>query len=698
MLSDTISRPRPPAQVRRSSRNLALGASPPPPYFSSQDRGDSEPSFQNYLGSPLPATLQMVGLNRSQPSSPHAPEQDGWLNETSREELAELLHKADDLIRERETELGVTSAVAKSLYESNVSLKNKHDALLARFPASPHDSPSYSPSALSDEMDASPDTHGADSPSPRSYFKRSRRISIHPSDISLLADQNHELLHKLETLEEEAQVADRQGRRALKQLEKEISLLRDELEKTQARSEQLEKQAQVGPEKIVEELWRKKKEREAKFRALRNGTPTRAPWPFGDESDVRDFAPPGPFSKAALSPSQSIEFPSSSSDLDASYGAEHAFEHPNQHALVSQLLSKIKELEATNTQIIQQQSETADKLQAVQRETESISKVYEYFGPEHGIEWEMVSEDGRKSPIDGTIRFRSFRRTLESQSDDSSVMLPRKGPRRKSVLDLFDDGTGPGLGRPATPLPDSLSSITELSPLQFNTPSERVRPRQTLQAELGADFTSDPLSQRGSLYDLSFNVSPSPSPSPASRSLPDAMSDNALRLSVEPPTPPTDASPMTMGGSLREKNKQRQERISQTLFSRTNRWQDGRFSSVSSASSPSDESTPRREMLSFPQRLSSAFDVVMENFGGPDQEEDEKQMVAAPAAPNSESIVSVVFDEGGARKRAFVAFVLEAWLWLQFAVVIVVFLWAMAKRGPKSVLGEADRRAVVKRN
>lgn len=46
------------------------------------------------------------------------------------------------------------------------------------------------------------------------------------------------------------------------------------------------------------------------------------------------------------------------------------------------------------------------------------------------------------------------------------------------------------------------------------------------------------------------------------------------------------------------------------------------------------------------------------------------------------------------RKQGFVGFVLEVWLWLQFAIVVCVFLWAMARRGPKSVLEDAERRRV----
>lgn len=39
----------------------------------------------------------------------------------------------------------------------------------------------------------------------------------------------------------------------------------------------------------------------------------------------------------------------------------------------------------------------------------------------------------------------------------------------------------------------------------------------------------------------------------------------------------------------------------------------------------------------------------------------------------------------------FVRFILEVWLWLQFAIVVMVFLWAMARRGPKNVLEDAER-------
>ncbi|KAF7355666.1 hypothetical protein MSAN_01484400 [Mycena sanguinolenta] len=710
-----LNRPRPPAQNRRASAGKALAqTSPPPPYASSVPSLLERERKPSYLGSPLPATLQSLRLN-SENWTPREEDDNAdtaWLNEKSREELAELLLKADDLIKERETELGVTSAVCKSLYESNVTLKNKHDALVSRIPSTPRHSPPLSGNVPFPEgMHSQNNSFDGNSTNSFQYPTRPRRISVSPRDISLLADQNAELLQKLESLESEALTADRAGRRALKQLEREIQLLRDELERTQARSEELEKKAQ-------------KKEREAKLKAARKSTP-------GRNGRIQDFAPPGLFSKASLSPN-SAEFPSS----DDSYDSEPDLEHSDEHSLVSKLLSKIQELEDTNTRILQQQSDTADKLHAVQRETESISKVYEYFSAENGVEWEVVDEDGHKSPMEGTIRFKSFRRALDSQAEPadafaSLLTLPRRP--RKSVMNLFgaaDDEAGPSK---LTFLSSDTMSSSELSPLRYefsqsSTPynmSPIPGGRPSLQSELGSDFGGDDLdpfvrSRHDSLYDIPFSVSPSPTPN--NLSLRSRVSDartrnrsmsgssatpNALQLSVEPPS--GTAGPDTPEpGSLREKNKDRHQRMSQTLLRRTSRWVDGRFSTISSSSSGSigGESTPRP---SLPQRLSSALDLVMENFTGPPAatraaDDSAGPSVAAASACSEDGENTVVLSGNAeavesreARKALIVKFVLEVWLWLQFAIIIVVFLWAMAKRGPKSVLREADQRAVVRR-
>lgn len=38
---------------------------------------------------------------------------------------------------------------------------------------------------------------------------------------------------------------------------------------------------------------------------------------------------------------------------------------------------------------------------------------------------------------------------------------------------------------------------------------------------------------------------------------------------------------------------------------------------------------------------------------------------------------------------------LEVWMWLQFTIIMFVFLWAMARKGPKSVLRDAERKRTL---
>lgn len=85
-------RPRPPAKVRRTP---SLNLPPPPPYA---------PRMDMILGSPITVTKQLMGAGSPPTGIPKmTPEVDEWMNEKSREELSDLLLKADGLIKSRET-------------------------------------------------------------------------------------------------------------------------------------------------------------------------------------------------------------------------------------------------------------------------------------------------------------------------------------------------------------------------------------------------------------------------------------------------------------------------------------------------------------------------------------------------------------------------------------------------------------------
>lgn len=84
-------RPRPPAQVRRSSSGLNLKASPPPPYDAASRASSTTSRLE---------PIDWEGLRRSTPHTSPAAEE--WMNEHSREEISGLLLKADGLIKGRE--------------------------------------------------------------------------------------------------------------------------------------------------------------------------------------------------------------------------------------------------------------------------------------------------------------------------------------------------------------------------------------------------------------------------------------------------------------------------------------------------------------------------------------------------------------------------------------------------------------------
>jgi len=644
-------------------------------------------------------------------------------------------------------ELGHVSAVCKTLYNNNVAIKSKHQALLARLPSSPSRSPSPEPLPSRYSISLTrPVSEYNTSPLVTTFKGHARKISVSTSEISHLADQNAELLEKLEKLESDSFSADQSGRRELKRLEKEISVLREELEKTQAKSEELEEKAKAGfawdSEKVVQEVLRKKTEREERFRAMRNlgqGLPNESEV----NSDIRDFAPESSFYPSGDTPRRASGTPFRR-PLAPNTDSAH-FIQP-ESSLISQLLRKIQELEDTNTRIIQQQTETANQLIAMQRETEYMTRVYECFADENLIELaddpEPISEGTERPSRDDTIRFRSLKRDLRAQPvdtspDDLGESINRSrnvSKSRRSVMGLFDntetseaefkaDQRAFSLPVPFASSPCSdglvatrsistgllspaLSTLSLSSSSQFQGPDPFDSTHPTLQAELKSEFgdgwsfkTSHHHHHTSSLYDFSQpSMPPSPSPSPAQlphdqsrrpsqepgTPLPTPMrvSDAILRLSVEPPTPEDHK------GSV-SKQAKRYHLMSETIRLRTNRWVDGRFTDPVNTDVDSHADEDRQDVsrpsTPVPNRLADAFDAAVESFT--------RQTIELDSfSPSNEG--SRTTPHKRKAPRGLPAVMLEIWLWLQFVIVILVFLWAMAKRGPKSVLGDAGYRRV----
>ena len=635
------------------------------------------------------------------------------------------------------------------------------------------------------------------SPRPSLYRTHTRKVSIASADISHLADQNAELLDKLEKLEAEATSADQAGRRELKRLEKEIAFLRDALEKTQAKSEELEEKVQGA---VVGEAWRRKKEREAKFKAMRGLG--RDADPANQDDEPRNFAPDGSkfggpsdaftFFPTAASPDPIRRLQTTNSDINLLSRSEHN--------VILQLLSKVQELEAANTHILQQQTETANQLNAVQRETANITKVYECLADPDSVELELEDEDNdeaKQAENDlstvQTIRFTSLKRDIENDMffDGTCLVHPDfasglSTKNRKSVMGLFNEpaeGSTSSVKGSAGPDDasevhlDSASPWTEgcdqsswssienlglatpsrLSPLHFFSPSSQVPPelsplgtRPSLWSELGKDEewglnSGNHHLRTSSLHDISQFTVP-PSPSPPSRTSSRRPSDeldyddvvqnvnglqpltpllfaNSLQLSVEPPTP----SKSALRAQGHPTASPRITQMSAKLRLRKNRWVErrahSRKRSTSSTSSlkplstmppsPPSSSVP---LEGIPQRLLNAVDTMIDGFNTHQQaqlaDEDASASEFSPDCTEAELSPPLtpldgpdlqLCDEAAGvsppRQAADLSqgFWLKVWLWLQFSIVVFVFLYAMAKRGPGLVLTDEDKKATARR-
>jgi hypothetical protein len=283
-----------------------------------------------------------------------------------------------------------------------------------------------------------------------------------------------------------------------------------------------------------------------------------------------------------------------------------------------------------------------------------------------------------------------------------------------------------------------------LSPLHFFSPDTQVlqelsplESQPTLQSELSRelgdswDMSPGVHHRSSSLYDLGQFSVPA-TPSPVSRAMSRRASDELdfealkqgglctslamptglLRLSVEPPTP------VKARDICESARSPRVQRISETLRSRTGRWVDRRFQGHQNAKTTSSVrfnrtasgSTLSAEPTSvgLPQLLSNAIDTMVEDFDGlsDDVDAEPKSNTTSPSLlPDNNAlqlhhhhVATTTSPPGGSRKdtkkNAFGNLLFEVWLWFQFAIIIFVFVYTMAKRGPKVVLVDAERRSI----
>ncbi|KAF9782739.1 hypothetical protein BJ322DRAFT_168297 [Thelephora terrestris] len=753
MLSDetrTTPRPQPPAKVRArkssqastkvSPRGKASSGSPPPPYYST-----SEP----VLGSPLPVTSQLLESNNGG-NVGDGPGPETWLLEKSREELSGLLSKAEGIIKSREERFGVTSQLVKSLHVDNQALKTKYESLVQRIPgASPIASPLGSPRssfALSrPSSDGNSDSaylrplspiisSSMLSASSVGRRKGSKRISMTPVELGQLADQNAQLTSQLEDLEREATKADESAKRKLGKLEREIERLKGDLDKALEQLQQKEKEIERSSEAKRQRL-----ERDERLLALREKQQQQHP-------EVVDFSPPSiPVKRftrfeADDSRDERVSFPSGSQGSEVD--------------LISQLMHKIRELEETNQEINDQQNESDKKLKKAMIGAEGMRKVYDYLSDDEDVEVEIVDEDefldANDNPFGGSlesvpeeelpIRFSSLRRTINEdihkrlatelfEGDDDTYDELEHGQSRSrgtivglfdslemrgrtlSLMDLQDEDSddmddskifsrgvspiGSPLLMPQDP-PAHIRSLgselgSEYGDDMDGSASEHRHVRTTSLLSLTALMTDNTPSARMSHSRSASRIDSSPTPTPTHLTAPSHQRSSSMR----------DKHRSSDTGTFdRNKSQLRSRLLSQTISARSTRWSDGRLEDVAiSASRPRRVSAPLvsemfqnavQQITGSPSVTiitpSQSSHVVEVNLDEPEE--------APPEHPEEEEeeIAEVDVKESKKRRTGLVGCMLELWLWLQFALIILVFVWAMARRGPRNVLKEADRK------
>ena len=306
-----------------------------------------------------------------------------------------------------------------------------------------------------------------------------------------------------------------------------------------------------------------------------------------------------------------------------------------------------------------------------------------------------------------------------------------------SVLDMMIPGLPPV---PFVPQPSNTSSTAPSSRSPSPTlsqslagtvscPNEDTLGHPTLDSELGAAFDGNwdgRTGQDGSPDNLHFRTSSIvnlTSTIPGAESTSSAVSLSGVHTRPEPERSADVFTPERLlsrsnaafqpgswqGGARRGISSdsdpkpaspaEKQRRKSQTIRMRAAHWKEGRFGGTLIPTDKRSSLDMSRPSTPVPERLANVFEAIVDTMNRGKGEvalsldwRDDKGRSAESSTVGMRSDETTTASPPAPRQRGIVAFVLEIWLWLQFAIIVVVFVWAMARRGPKSVLEEAGRR------
>jgi len=220
--------------------------------------------------------------------------------------------------------------------------------------------------------------------------------------------------------------------------------------------------------------------------------------------------------------------------------------------------------------------------------------------------------------------------------------------------------------------------------------------RPTLGSELGSDYGDDYVENHhlrsSSLYDV-FLSGPSATSRPTTPTSPRRDASDPLQDDSQPSKPSQDLDKTPQRPSPKVNHR---HRLSDTIRARTHYWVDRRFhhtaptGRLANLYGPERGNNPSNNPVPSPRpAVAQAAVQTM-----PCEGENENESLALVKAVKVHALESTVNNDDSTPKRGRVMrLVLELWLWVQFIIIIMVFLWAVTKRGPRSVLGNASRTA-----
>ena len=559
-----------------------------------------------------------------------------------------------------------------------------------------------------------------------------------PAELAQLTDQNYQLTSQLEDLEKEATKADETAKRKLGKLEQEIERLKGDLDKA---LEQLQ-QKEIEIERSAEAK-KQRMERDERLLALREKQQQQ-------RQEVVDFSPPPiaikRFSRfdADNAHDEQVSFPTVSpiSEMDLIsqlMNKVRELEETNQE-ISDQQNESVKKLRKAMIgaegmrKVYDYFSDEEDvEVELVDEDEFVDANEHPAGGPLDSVPEEdtPMRFSNLRRAINEDIHKRLATELFEDDKDTYGEIKRTHSRSRGSVAEPFDSPEMRGRTLSYMNLEDDDSDDMDdskifsrgVSPIgsPLLMPQDPPTHIRSLGSELGSEYGDEadgnpPEHRRSrttslfSVFSLSAFITDN---SPSNRT---SHGRSASKVENTPTSAPKRSAssarqrsssmrdrdrPSDTGTFDRTKSKLRSRMLSNTIAARSTRWSDGRLEDAAiSTSRPPRVPTPL---------ISEMFENAVQQVKGsssltivtPPQtsqltevnlDEPEETPPEPPAGEETAEANSGAAKESEKRRVGFVGFVLEIWLWLQFSLIILVFVWAMARRGPRTVLKETERK------